>query len=421
MKNMLNALKATDDPFDDGVDPALIAAAERRAREIRAAEAGDAQAAPGEVPRVAPQSAAPAAGAAPEAPAASVTVDPPSSRDQGDVPRMDPALAKTAAGRSLAGSGLEFETGRQRGAADAAQALMGLEGTITRGDVPVSAPARAPVSYEEMLRDLGFPDRPQTWPSFMAWPPQVVLSRFTAQDITDAQRADMIRRLLAMNEQMLRRSRQIKSYLDSHNPLSEQDRATRRVVAASGNDPHYGVKWATLVNPGVQDQSLVASVLCWGHCTARTADGGSVRVHDDAITFAGKSFGPSCVTPQSMALAVREARNRGWGKVKMQGSYEFGMMAVKAAKEAGIEAEITYFGRGIFSWKSYTVKVMPNAPMPELQEPQEQSAMPAPAGSGARPKASGGDDGPVLDIPDLPRQSARGPREGASPVPAPEM
>lgn len=415
MKNIMKALQDAGDPFDSEMEDELLQEAEARARALREAESEEPQPDPAVTPDPAeePDIGAPEAGVAPPPP--EVVPDPATE----GAPVMPAPLAQSAAGRSLAAADIAVERPRQRSLRNAMPSMLGIEGTITRGDDPLpAAPARSADAGQRLQR-LGFPDRPQTWPSFMAWPPQSVVKPFLSAKTSDEQRREIIRRLLEMEGKMLIRSRQIKEYLDQHNPQEEQDRASRREIDAAGNDPHFGIKWATLVNPGVQDQSLVASVLSWGHCTAKTADGGSVRVHDDAISFSGSSHGASCITPQSMALAMREARNRGWGNVKMQGSYEFGMMAIKAAKEAGIEAEVKYYGKGVLSWKTYTVKVMPNAPLPEMPDPNTLPAS-APVSAPATAPVSDGAGKPAAPILDIPDTSASKPGRTRGPKVAPQ-
>lgn len=250
----------------------------------------------------------------------------------------------------------------------------GVMGILTRGDDPVSVAAPKQINGAEALRAMGFPDRPQTWPSFIAWPPQAIVDRFQAPDVTALQRQEMIAALLELEERFLERSRQINAWFEKHNPSAGQDKHSQTVTRRSGNDPHYGIKWATLINPGVQDRAIASTVLTWGHGLALTADGGALRVHDDVMSFSGKGTGPLACTPQLMMLAIQEARNRGWSKIELSGSFEFGQLAIKAAKEAGIEADITYYGKGMRSWKAYKVKVMPNAPMPLPQaDPSEKT------------------------------------------------
>lgn len=363
MVDILKALKDSDDPFDDGFDPDIMREAEARARELMADEDW-------RDPEVTPDA---PADTDPVSPASASDVTAPSETSSA---AMAPGLAASAAGQSLQRAGFTFEHPRRRQLADMLRARSTLEGMITRGDPPLSAASLSRQHQDEALRRLEIPARPQTWPFFMAWPPQVVLDRLAAPSLSSDQKAEMVRRLAEMNDAMLMRSRQINAWLQEHNPIEAQDWKSCEAVKASRADPHYGIRWATLLNPGVQDQSLIASVLSWGHCVAVTADGGGVRAHDESLSFERSPLSPVGITPQAVALAVREARNRGWGKLKMQGSHEFGQMAIKAAKEAGIEAEITYHGRGLMSWRTYKVKIMPHVPAPVMPEPEGGSAVP---------------------------------------------
>lgn len=265
----------------------------------------------------------------------------------------------------------------------------GVAGILTRGDDPVKFDEPKALHGAAALRAMGFPDRPRTWPSFIAWPPQAIVDRFQAPDVTALQRQEMLAALLELEDRFLARSKQINDWFERHNPLAQQDKHSKTVTTRSGNDPHFGIKWATLINPGVQDRAIAATVLTWGHGLALTADGGALRVHDDVMSFAGKpkGYGALACTPQSMMLAIQEARNRGWNKIELSGSYEFGKIAIKAAKEAGIEATITYQGKGLNSWRTYQVKVMPNPPMPApRQEPGSTPQADPKAGPKTDPK-----------------------------------
>lgn len=450
MKSLYSALKEVDDPFDGDVDPELLRQAEARARAIREQEAEEeiqAEVTAALAEPVAPAAAAASAaetqereaqtskastatdqGAEAEVKAATpaaTAVPAESTEVSSEAPAMAPELAATALGSALAKATVIHEREQVRSLHDMKRAGMGVDGLITRGDEPLRLPKGPLMSYEESLKALGIPPRPQTWPVVMAWPSQRVLDRFMAPGVTIDQKAQMVRELMELNERMLRRSRQIKEWLERHNPLEEQDKHSQNVVKAATADPHYGIRWATLINPGIQDKTLMTSVLSWGYCTAKTADGGSMRVHEDSISFGGKGLGPVCYTPQSVSLAIREAQNRGWGKINMQGSYEFGMMAIKAAKEAGIEATISYAGRGVMSWKTYTVKVMPNAPMPEMVDPHQSRPDVASPDAGSSPEAGpAGKAGEPKVIPDRkgpsPIPGAQRARKAAEPAPAEE-
>ena len=423
MKNLYAALKEVDDPFDGDVDPELLRQAEARARAIREQEAEEeiqAEVASVMAAPATPKPSAPTetdAAATPEGVAQNATAPAEAPAAEGaqapdaETAAMAPELAASPAGQSLAKARVTHESARMRAFHDLKRSGMGVDGLITRGDAPVRLPKGPELSHADSPQALGIPPRPQTWPVVMAYPSQRVLDRFMAPGVTPEQKAQMVHELMELNERMLRRSRQIKEWLDQHNPIDEQDKASQKLVKAATTDPHYGIRWATLINPGIQDKTLMTSVLSWGYCTAKTADGGSMRVHEDSISFGGKGLGPVCYTPQSVSLAIREAQNRGWGKINMQGSYEFGMMAIKAAKEAGIEATISYAGRGVMSWKTYTVKVMPNAPMPEMGDPHQSRPDAASPDAGSSPEAGSGPAGKAGEpkvIPD---------RKGASPIP----
>lgn len=422
---MLNILQKAGDPFDDGVDEDILRAAEARARDIRkneeVEEPVDISASSLDVPT---PSAAAESAEAPDVntgmPLGAPAGPPEGSPEKSDgapsaraevKPKLPGGLSSSVVGKSLESSTISYEPARKRFLMDALRVSPRIEGAIMNGDDPFPETVAVHGFDAEKAKRLGFPDRPQVWPQFMAWPPADFVRHFMAERTTEEQRRAMIARLAEIERKMLLRGKQIKAYLDEFNPREEQDRESRRVIDNATHDPYFGIKWATLINPGMQDQALVSSVLSWGHCTARTADGGSLRVHNDSITFSGSTHGQSPMTPQSMALAMREARNRGWGKVKMQGSYEFGMMAIKAAKEAGLEAEISYYGKGALSWKAYKVKVMPNAPLPDLPE---MSDTPAPKEVPVTSPERLSED---VDIPDLKnrRKSEPGLNERNSP------
>lgn len=404
-RSMRDILQAAADPFEDTFDPALRQEMVSRSEALPVPDlsAGDPDATSA-VPSPSDASQTPAAelSAQPSVPAVSSSgtpnhgapanqVPPVFPASAGVLPAMDPRLAATPAGQSLAAAAIVPERITARQISDFLRLRRSMEGLITRGDPPPKAKSLSATDQAQALRDLGIPDRPQTWPVFMAWPPQVVLNRFLSPGVTPEQRADMIRALSRVNDAMLARSRQIKPWFDLHNPIQDQDRKSLRSVGRDSADPHYGVKWGMLLNPGPQDHAVLSTVVCWGHCLAVTADGGAVRASNDSLSFERSGLAPVGITPQSVSLAIFEARNRGWGRLRMQGSYEFGMMAIKAARDAGVDAEITYSGRGLMSWKTYRVKVTPGlpAPQPMPDDPDTSPAAARPvAGAGASPRSA---------------------------------
>lgn len=440
-RSMRDILRDAADPFEDSFDPVLREEMVARSEAIPAPDlSGDKPVTPASpasepVPPSATTPAVPASG--PGAPVAPSAAPPPSSSTPPSppvaAPVLDPRLAATQAGKSLAASQVIPERLSSRQISDMMRLRRSMDGLITRGDPLPRARSLSAKDQSQALRDLGIPDRPQTWPVFMAWPPQVVLDRFMAPGVTPDQRADMIRLLSRTNDAMLARSRQIKPWFEAHNPIDTQDRASRRSVRMDSADPHYGVKWAILLNPGPQDQATLSTVISWGHCLAVTADGGAVRADNDSLSFERRGTSPVAITPQAVSLAIFEARNRGWGRLRMQGSYEFGMMAIKAARDAGVDAEITYSGRGLMSWKTYRVKVTPGLPAPQPM-PDDPDASPAAArpvaGAGASPRSAPAFPAtPVVDpvpgghralkgvIPDIPknRDDPSNPAAGPSP------
>lgn len=397
-RSMRDILRESADPFEDSFDPALREEMVSRSEALPTPDLSVGN--PDALSPIPPASMGPEVAAAastanssspstptllsitPVAPATPVVPASP-----GALSAMDPRLAATPAGQSLAAAAIVPERITARQISDFLRLRRSMEGLITRGDPPPKAKSLSATDQAQALRDLGIPDRPQTWPVFMAWPPQVVLNRFLSPGVTPEQRADMIRALSRVNDAMLARSRQIKPWFDLHNPIQDQDRKSLRSVGRDSADPHYGVKWGMLLNPGPQDHAVLSTVVCWGHCLAVTADGGAVRASNDSLTFERSGLAPVGITPQSVSLAIFEARNRGWGRLRMQGSYEFGMMAIKAARDAGVDAEITYSGRGLMSWKTYRVKVTPGLPAPQPL-PDDPEAAPGAARSDAGPGAS---------------------------------
>jgi len=405
-KLSLSSLKGDEGPFAPAVPEEVIAAAEARAKSLRQTDEAD----PGPASKPPGPSTAGTQGAGPSTPAQASPGQMPAQPPVFGVPE-EPAgppadLPETAQASP--------ETPGMLARSDIDALRQSALGVITRGDSLPEVPDLRPRTEAERLAALGIPRRPQTWPSFMAWPPQVVLDRMTDPDMTDEKRALILRELLEMDRRMLRRSLQIHDWLEEHNPLSGQDRATRTEVRKSGADPHFGIKWATLINPGLQDRAIAATVVTWGYTTARTVDGGIVRATESGISFGG-SGGTSRIglTPQAVKLGIQEARNRGWKSINMSGCHEFGMMAIQAAREAGIEATIRYRGKGPMFWKTYTVKVMPNMPLPEMSEtPDAPPEMPAPAVRTGSPTVIAEPDGVR---PRRLRPAATTPDEGSEP------
>lgn len=284
-----------------------------------------------------------------------------------------------------------------------------VQGMITRGDVPLSvtpAPEKAE-TLEEKLTRLGFPPRPAKWPAFIDWPPREVAEKFTDPAVNDEQRQKMIRLMLSLEEAAIRRARQVNEWLNETNPLIAPGFANRtpeartmrrnmRLVKATQDDPHHSIRWATLINPMSQNQALLNSVVTWGQGSASTLDGGQVLVDKDSICFAGGSRAALPYSPQAIALGIQEAKNRGWKTLNMSGSFEFGQLAIKAAREAGIEAEITFYGKGLQSFRKFTVKVSPNVPFVDKDITEMMTAaMGDPVAAGVA------SDGPARTVPNL--------------------
>lgn len=275
----------------------------------------------------------------------------------------------------LAGTAAEPKTTAQIVTETAMMNPLKTDGIIMRSDTPLSLEADPTVeeTLEEKLVRLGFPPRPARWPVFIDWPPREIAEKFTDPAVSDEQRQKMIRLMLTLEEASIRRARQLNEWLNETNPpippkaLSRDGEARNmrrnlRIMKETQDDPHYSIRWATLINPMSQNQALLNSVVTWSQTSATTLDGGQVLVDKDSISFSGGSRSALPYTPQAIALGIQEAKNRGWKTLKMSGSYEFGQMAIKAAREAGIEAEIIFYGKGLGSWTRHTVKVSPNVP-----------------------------------------------------------
>lgn len=284
---------------------------------------------------------------------------------------------------------------------------MQVQAIITRGDDPLSLEA-APEekeTLEKKLTRLGFPPRPANWPVFIDWPPREVAEKFADPAVTEEQRQKMIRLMLSLEEAAIRRARQVNEWLNETNPPippkffkfdaeSRMMRRNLRILRETQDDPHHSIRWATLINPMSQNQALLNSVVTWSQTSATTLDGGQVLVDKDSISFSGGSRATLPYSPQAIALGIQEAKNRGWKSLKMSGSFEFGQLAIKAAREAGIEAEITFYGKGLGSWTKHTVKVSPNVPFVDNDITElMNAAMGDPVTSGA------GAGGPVRHVP----------------------
>lgn len=388
----LDRIRGSGDPFEDTVDPELLKIAEARARAIREAEQEESPDISDELSDMDEVS--------------DVKTDPVAKAPPKVMPE---AFYRSSVGASLSRARISSETPREKALREASLAGQTVEGVITSSAPQISSLPKAPISRPvaksaafapsrpssstptpstssspgpavsrlqkdyETAKSLGFPERPKAWPSFMVWPPVKLMRHFMSDTVSEDQRRAMISKIRDTETKMLIRGQQIKKYLDDHGAPKKKKKknilsliSPRRDKDKDKFDPYDGIKWASLVNPGRQDHAVTQKVVTWGRCTAATQDGGSLRVTDDAISFCGKFHGSTCVTPQAMALAMSETSNRGWGSVKMQGSYEFGMMAIAAAREANVEAEITYYGKGLLSWRTYTINVMPNLPLPEL-------------------------------------------------------
>ncbi len=261
---------------------------------------------------------------------------------------------------------------------------------ITCGDeIPEQAPARK-LTIDEQMQKLGFPPRPRMWPSVMAWPMQPDFNMMARKDASEEELRKYLEGMQLMQKRMLERAQQIDEYIRQYNNIEDAKRSKWRQSLKYPTlgtiryfkkydylnnkarinqertklDPYYGIRWACLLDEKAT-RPAANIVSTWSYNYARTNDGGVVVSDQDSIRF--REF-----TQQAVTLAIHEGVARGWETIKIQGNTKFVKLAIQAANQSNVRAEITeYYGpAGIFRRKHV---VMPAPPGVSREEPRVET------------------------------------------------
>lgn len=216
-------------------------------------------------------------------------------------------------------------------------ALMKGSGIVMNGDDVEEPTAQTEPSLSERMRAIGFPPRPKLWPAIMAWPMQPDFDLLLRGGATPDKVKEYSEAMTIELERMLLRAQQVDAYIRHNNPVDERHGIFNRVVSrrrldAAMDDPHYGIRWACLIDEKATRPSS-AIVREWAQNSARTTDNGLVVAMRNYVAVRD-------VTQQAVALSVQEGVARGWGSLRMQGDEKFVRFAIEAAKQANIKATI---------------------------------------------------------------------------------
>ncbi|MBW3243582.1 hypothetical protein KUV57_12990 [Epibacterium sp. DP7N7-1] len=240
---------------------------------------------------------------------------------------------------------------------------------VMNGDEESEPGPKKVLSIEEQMEAMGFPKRPKLWPAVMAWPMQPDFDLLVRGNPAQAQVDAYVKSMQEMQTRMLQRAEQINSYIHDNNPVDDRvmwlhRRQSRKHLKATVDDPHYGIRWASLLDDKSTRPSS-AIVREWAHHRATTNDGGIVIAARDSIGF-------KKITNQAVALSIQEGVARGWGSFKMQGDHKFTAAAIEAAKQANVKAVITeMYGPWNLFKRKHTV--MPTPPGVQNEMPRVET------------------------------------------------
>jgi len=180
-------------------------------------------------------------------------------------------------------------------------------------------PPRAAPATDSRLK------KPDTWPSFMAWPPGGLQAAFDRA--SEDKQKQILEQLDQWSEEMQRRAKAARTWL-----------LERGINEPAADLEFGGVQFASMIAPGGIPPTLAQIVAKWGFNTLVTQDGGELRAHQGQVDIRRG-------TPQAIQALVIEARKRGWSSIEVQGSPQFCRQVANEAAKYGLPVQTRRMGR----------------------------------------------------------------------------
>lgn len=216
------------------------------------------------------------------------------------------------------------------------------------------------------------------WPEFMRLPPRRIREALSHPDVSDDIREMCNRLLHDKSRKMLAHAEAMDTYITKYGDpvlssaaLASRDNyrnAFRGLFSILGRrlpameevpldirmDPFKGIRFALLLNPDAEALRRDCPVATWGHNEAVTFDNAKVTATMDGM----KAWPP---TQDAAVTMVREAWQRGWDTITIDGTPEFCRAAVAEVRKLGMGA-IVHERVGVAFWKK-PIRIMPPDPL----------------------------------------------------------